>query len=259
MRIPWLHDEETRLPPPERALPVGHELAGLVAAGGELSTQRLREAYSQGIFPWFSDGQPVLWWSPDPRMVLRPRHFRLHRSLRKVLKRFLATPGCEIRFDGDTRAVIRACAGMQREGQDGTWIVDDMVLAYSAWHDDGVVHSVETWVDGQLVGGLYGVLLGRMFFGESMFTRQTDASKLALAALVAWCLAHDIGLIDCQQVTQHLSSMGGAPCSRADFLTEMRGAVTQTPPGVWSYDAQHWSLLPGLHPDAGPDPKDTLR
>jgi leucyl/phenylalanyl-tRNA---protein transferase len=254
MRVPWLHDHTTPLPSAERAFPAGHELAGLVAAGGELTPARLHEAYTHGLFPWFSDGQPVLWWSPDPRMVLRPQDFKLHRSLRKVLKRFLATPGCEIRFDHDTRRVIERCSAARRPGQHGTWIVDDMVDAYTAWHAEGAVHSVETWVDGELVGGLYGVQLGRMFFGESMFALRTDASKLALAALVAWCLAHDIVLIDCQQVTQHLSSMGGAPMPRADFLTELRGALAHQRAGVWSYDASHWSLLPGFSAPQAPPP-----
>ena len=168
---------------------------GLLAAGGSLSLARLEEAYSHGIFPWFGEGQPVLWWTLDPRMVLPVSEFRLTRSLRKTLARFIATPGCEIRCDSVFREVIQACSRTPRRGQDGTWIVPAMVEAYCAWHAAGKAHSVETWIEGELVGGLYGVHLGRMFFGESMFARRTDSSKIALAALVALCRAHGVATI----------------------------------------------------------------
>ncbi len=246
MRVPWLHDETTPLPPAERSFPRGHELAGLVAAGGEVTTGRLREAYSQGIFPWYSDGQPVLWWSPDPRMVLRPSQFKIVRSFRKVLRRFIATPGHEIRLDHDFASVIGACAAAPRPGQNGTWILPEMVAAYRTWHAEGVAHSVETWIDGELAGGLYGVRLGSIFFGESMFARQTEASKIALAALVARCLASGIELIDCQQVTSHLASLGASPIPRSEFLAEVRHGAATADTGDWSYDESHWALLPGL-------------
>ena len=133
-----------------------------MAAGGRVTPQRLEEAYRSGIFPWYSPGQPVLWWSPDPRMVLPVAEFRLSHSLRKTLRRFLRTPGCEVRFDSAFRRVIEACAHTPRDGQDGTWIVPAVMAAYAAWHEAGRVHSVETWIDGELVGGLYGVAIGRM-------------------------------------------------------------------------------------------------
>jgi leucyl/phenylalanyl-tRNA---protein transferase len=245
----WI-DDSLPLPPPGRALGPGSEAPGLVAAGGRVTPQRLDEAYSQGIFPWYSAGQPVLWWSPDPRMVLPVANFRLSHSLRKVLRRFLRTPGCTFRFDSDFEAVMRACASSPRPGQDGTWIVPAMLEAYCAWHRAGRVHSVETWVDGELVGGLYFVNIGRMCFGESMFSRRTDASKLALAALVAACRARGVPLIDCQQNTQHLASLGALEVSRRDFLAHLELAVHHQAPPNWTYDEAHWALLL----DAAPTP-----
>ena len=249
--IRWLKGPADPLPDAALALPALSEAPGLVAAGGTLDTERLREAYSKGIFPWYSEGQPVLWWSPDPRMVLLPAEFRLHRSLKKTLQRFLATPGCELRIDSDFRGVITACAGSLRDGEPGTWIVPEMIEAYCGWHEEGQAHSFETWADGELVGGLYGVSLGRMFFGESMFTRRTDASKLALAALVAFCRANGIETIDCQQRTGHLASFGGREIERAMF--QQRLGTTLAMPSVvdWSYDLLHWSLI-GIHPASAP-------
>ncbi|MCW7541817.1 leucyl/phenylalanyl-tRNA--protein transferase [Aquabacterium sp. A7-Y] len=223
---------------------------GLVAASAEISVRRLRDAYAKGVFPWYSKGQPVLWWSPDPRTVLYTAEFRLHRSLRKTLQRFLATPGCEIHIDAAFERVIAACAGTPREGQDGTWIVPEMQDAYRAWHRAGQVHSVETWIDGQLVGGLYGVNLGRMFFGESMFSHRTDTSKIALAALVALCRQRGIEMIDCQQRTSHLVSLGAREIARRDFLAHVRRAVT-LPPVSWHYDASMWAALDDRLPPAG--------
>ena len=188
--IRWLQGPADPLPDPERVAQRPGDIAGLIAAGGELSPERLTEAYSKGIFPWYSDGQPILWWAPDPRMVLLPAEFKLSRSLRKTIRRFLATPGAELRVDSATGRVIEACAQAPRDGEAGTWIVAEMIDAYRAWHALGRVHSFETWIDGELVGGLYGVSLGRMFFGESMFARRSDASKIALAALVAFCRGH---------------------------------------------------------------------
>ncbi len=238
----WIRDNDP-LPSTASALGHGSDAPGLLAIGGSLSSARLREAYSRGIFPWYSPGQPVLWWSPDPRMVLRTADFKLHRSLRKSLIKFLATPGCEFRFDFAFRRVIAACAGALRDGQRGTWIVPEMVEAYTEWHREGAVHSIETWVDGQLVGGLYGVNLGRMFFGESMFSQATDASKLALAALVAFCRAQRITMIDCQQNTAHLASMGAQEIAREPFERHLADTVPLPAPARWTYDPAHWIHL----------------
>jgi leucyl/phenylalanyl-tRNA--protein transferase len=242
MAIPWLQPDSP-LPPTSSALDEDSEAPGLLAAGGGLSIARLRDSYSQGVFPWYSPGQPVLWWSPDPRMLLRTADFRLSHSLRKTLRRFLRAPGCEVRFDHDVRQVMRHCADTARDGQNGTWIVPEMQDAYADWARFGDVHSVETWVDGELVGGLYGVNLGRMMFGESMFSHRTDASKIALAALVAFCRANDMPVIDCQQATGHLASLGATPVPRATFERLLRSNVTRTPAPPWAYDFRIWDTL----------------
>ena len=240
--IPWL---EPDTPFPDTALAMGpdSDAPGLLAAGADLSVERLQQAYTRGIFPWFSPGQPVLWWSTHPRMVLPTAEFRLTRSLRKTLKRFRDTPGCEIRVNHQFDEVIQACAQTARRGQSGTWIVKDIQHTYRQWHELGAVHSIETWIDGQLAGGLYGVNLGRMFFGESMFARQTDASKIALAALICLCREHDIALIDCQQETAHLASMGARPWDRDAFEAHLRGVVHLDPPRDWSYHPVFWNHL----------------
>ena len=241
--VPWLRSATDRLPDTRRALPQGSDAPGLLAAGGELTPQRLTEAYSKGVFPWYSDGQPVLWWSPDPRMVLFVDEFRLKRSLRKTIARFVRTTGCEVRIDSAFRRVITACSQTPRDGQDGTWIVPEMIEAYCAWHALGQVHSFETWIDGELAGGLYGVGLGRMFFGESMFSHRTDASKIALAALVCFSREHGIAVIDCQQRTGHLASLGGREVSRTEFeqrVSHGLGAPTITD---WTYHASMWRHL----------------
>jgi len=249
----WLDDDATPLPPTSQALGPDSGAPGLLAAGGRLTLQRLEAAYRHGVFPWYSDGQPVLWWAPDPRMVLPVAEFRLSRSLRKTLTRFIRTPGCEIRVDSGFERVIAACAGALREGQQGTWILPPLQRAYSAWHRAGAVHSFETWIDGRLVGGLYGVGIGRMFFGESMFSHATDASKIALAALVAFCRAHGITLIDCQQNTQHLASLGAREIARADFERHLALTLGDTGPPRWTYDPAHWALL-GLDPSTAASP-----
>ena len=241
MHVPWIRSDDSALPPAASALGDDSEAPGLVAIGGRLTPRRLEEAYSKGLFPWFSDEQPVLWWSPDPRMVLRPADLRITRSFRKTLRRFAHTAGCEIRVDHDLPGVLRACAGARRPGQSGTWIVPEMIDAYAEWHRRGAVHSVETWIDGRRVGGLYGVNLGRMFFGESMFALQADASKIALAALVALCREHGIEMIDCQQVTAHLASLGARPLPRAQFLAHLELAVAQPAPRDWSYHDRYWA------------------
>ena len=238
----WI-DDSLPLPPPQAALGPETDVPGLVAAGGHVTPQRLEEAYRQGIFPWYSQGQPVLWWSPDPRMVLFTAEFHLSHTLRKTLRRFLRTPGCEVRFDSAFDRVINACADTLRDGQEGTWIVPAMVQAYAAWHRAGRVHSVETWIDGRLAGGLYFVAIGRMCFGESMFAQRTDASKIALAAFVAACRARGVALIDCQQNTGHLSRFGGREIPRRQFLEHVARGVGAAEPAAWTYDGAAWDLL----------------
>ncbi len=246
--LTWL-DETTPLPPTSRALGPGSEAPGLVAAGGGIGPARLEEAYRKGMFPWYSAGQPVLWWSPDPRMVLPVAEFRLARSLKKTLTRFLRTPGCALRIDSALPRVIAACALTPRPGQEGTWIVPALMDAYTRWHRAGRVHSVETWIDGELVGGLYFVAIGRMVFGESMFARRTDASKIALAALVAHCRRAGIELIDCQQHTRHLASLGAREIPRARFEAHLARVLPATPEPVWTYDESAWRTL-GVAPAA---------
>jgi leucyl/phenylalanyl-tRNA--protein transferase len=251
--IPWLPEDEPEdaaegaliwpFPPTACALGADSDAPGLLCAGGRLSVARLVAAYRCGIFPWYSTGQPVLWWTTDPRMVLQVAEFRLHRSLRKALQRFLATPGCEIRVDSAFESVMRHCSATPREGQAGTWIVDEVIAAYVRLHRAGRAHSFETWVDGELVGGLYGVNIGRMFYGESMFAHRTDASKFALAALVAFCRTHDIAWVDCQQETAHLASMGARPLPRSQFERHLARVVDLTSPQAWSYDPANWSQL----------------
>jgi leucyl/phenylalanyl-tRNA---protein transferase len=241
--IPWLRGPDDPLPESRLALSRRSDAPGLLAAGGELTPQRLEEAYAKGIFPWYSEGQPILWWSPDPRMALLVDDFKLSRSLRKTLARFIRTPGCEVRIDDAFPRVIRACASMPRGGQSGTWIVAEMIEAYSEWHAAGRVHSFETWVDGELVGGLYGVNLGRMFYGESMFAQRTDASKIALAALVCFCRANAVPMIDCQQRTDHLLSLGGAEMSRGEFERRLIPRVGEPPIVDWTYHPRLWRQL----------------
>jgi len=241
--IRWLKHPDDPLPDVERAAQRTSDLPGLVAAGGELTPRRLAEAYSKGIFPWYSDGQPILWWSPDPRMVLLPAEFRLSRSLKKTIRHFIATPGSALRIDAATRRVIAACASVPRGGESGTWIVPEMIEAYGRWHELGRVHSFETWIDGELAGGLYGVALGRMFFGESMFARRTDASKIALAALVAFCRDRGVETIDCQQRTAHLASFGGRELPRGEFMKRLGTALAMPAIREWTYDLRLWRLL----------------
>ena len=239
--LPWL-DPGDPFPQPGESWDAASPMPGLLAAGGRLDVPHLVAAYSQGIFPWFSEGQPILWWCTAPRMVLPVREFRLHHSLRKTLQRFRAAPGREVRVDSDFSAVIHACASTPRAGQSGTWIVPQMVRAYEQLHAAGFAHSVETWVNGQLVGGLYCVALGRAVYGESMFAHTTDASKIALAALVALCRSQGVALIDCQQNTGHLASLGAREIEREDFLAHI--AMAQTLPALdWRFAPQCWDQL----------------
>jgi leucyl/phenylalanyl-tRNA--protein transferase len=239
--LPWLSAGE-KFPALNRAWGAHEPAPGLLAAGGALDVDSLVRAYRAGIFPWFSLGQPILWWSPNPRMVLPTHAFKLHRSLKKTLQRFVASPGCAVRIDSAFDHVIEACANAPRDGQAGTWIVPDMIAAYQGLHQAGRAHSVETWVDGKLVGGLYCVNLGRMVFGESMFARQTDASKIALAALVAFCREQAIGMIDCQQNTQHLSSFGALEISREDFAAHVSQQIREASP-EWLFETTMWQQI----------------
>ena len=240
--IPWI-EESDPLPPARSACSdEASDLKGLVAAGGGLSVERLLEAYSHGMFPWYSEGQPVLWWSPTPRMVLEVQNFKLHRSLRKTLQKFTQTPSASVTFDTAFDRVIEHCAAFEREGQNGTWILEDMVSTYQALHRAGFAHSVETWIEGELVGGLYCVSIGKAVFGESMFALQTDASKIALSALVAFAKQHGITWIDCQQNTKHLAFLGAHEIPQAAFLQSVDKAVTQTAP-TWEFLPLYWKNL----------------
>lgn len=237
----WLEADDA-FPPPELAWGKESPMPGLLAAGGTLDAAHLQAAYRQGIFPWFSPGQPNLWWSPDPRMVLKTADFRLHPSLRKTLRKFVRMPGYEVRIDTQFRQVMEHCAHTPRAGQNGTWIVPAIIDAYCELHSQGLAHSVETWVNGSLVGGLYCVALGQAVYGESMFAHATDASKVALAALVALCRHHGATQIDCQQATSHLASLGAKEQPRASFLAE--ATMQQQKPGMdWNFHPVYWDAL----------------
>ena len=217
-------------PPVDVAL---DEPNGLLAAGGGLSVARLLDAYARGIFPWFSEGDPVLWWCPDPRMVLATDSVHVSRSLRRRLRRDDYTITLDHAF-GD---VLRECAAPRRE-ESGTWLVPSMRRAYQRMHEAGAAHSVETWIDGELSGGLYGVALGRMFFGESMFTRRTDASKLAIVVLAAQLARWKFPMIDCQMRTDHLASLGAVERPRREFVRAVSDLVHLPPiPAPWRLDA----------------------
>jgi leucyl/phenylalanyl-tRNA--protein transferase len=224
--LPWLN-QDIWFPPVESALESPN---GLLAAGGDLAPGRLLAAYRKGIFPWFSENQPILWWSPDPRTVLLPSELKISRSLAKTLRNTTYS----IRFDSDFDAIIEACAA-PRKGQPGTWISGEMRSAYRRLHDLGHAHCVETWIDGRLAGGLYGVALGRAFFGESMFSRVRDASKLALAALTSHLQLKNFGVIDCQVHTDHLASLGARSLPRRQF-SELLEELIDFPgyPGPWT-------------------------
>jgi leucyl/phenylalanyl-tRNA--protein transferase len=223
--IPWL---DTHTPFPDVATALTTDAPGLLAAGADLSPQRLLMAYRHGIFPWFSEGQPILWWSTDPRMVLMTEHFRISDSLKKTLRkvqRSMEQGGrWQVRFDSAFEPVMRACAAPRRDGP-GTWISEEIIAGYSGLHKMGYAHSAELWLDGELVGGAYGVSIGRMFYGESMFARVTDGSKIALSYLVRFLRQHGVQMIDCQQETSHLASLGAAPIPRAQFLAHLRNSI----------------------------------
>ncbi|OIQ99277.1 leucyl/phenylalanyl-tRNA--protein transferase [mine drainage metagenome] len=210
--IPWL-------PQPPRFPPVSAALAepnGLLAAGGDLSPERLLAAYRQGIFPWYAEGEPILWWSPEPRLVLVPSEFAISRSLAKTLR----NRRYEVRVDSAFAQVVSACAA-PRPGANGTWISAEMQAAYLHLHQLGYAHSIETWVDGRLAGGLYGVAIGGVFYGESMFAAVTDTSKIALAHLCRHLARHDFDLLDCQMHTPHLASLGAREMPRREFVARL--------------------------------------
>lgn len=242
--LPWVQQGEP-LPPVTQAWGPLSPAPGLLAASGDLSADRLLEAYRQGIFPWFSSGQPVLWWSPDPRMVLQAQQFRFHRSLHQSLKRCLKDARFSLCFDRDFGRVIRHCASAPRQGQKGTWILPTMVSAYEELHRLGFAHSAELWLDDALVAGLYFVAIGHAVFGESMFTTVPDGSKMALALLVSVCLQHGIQAIDCQQNTRHLASLGAREIPREAFLRGVQHGVEQ-PSVDWAHETLYWSALTAL-------------
>jgi leucyl/phenylalanyl-tRNA--protein transferase len=225
-RLAWLSesDDPDWFPDVEQAL---KEPEGLLAAGGDLSTRRLLAAYSRGIFPWYSDQQPILWWSPNPRMVLYPQEFKCSRSLKKTIRKGAFTTA----IDRDFNATIAACSAPRRSGA-GTWLNTAMIAAYQGLHAQGFAHSVETYAAGRLVGGLYGLHLGAVFFGESMFSLARDASKVALARLVEQCRDRGIRLIDCQVASAHLHSLGAREISRAAFIAHLQQWV-ELKPAEW--------------------------
>ncbi len=216
---------EIVFPPPDHAEP-----DGLLAVGGDLRAERLLLAYRLGIFPWYSDGQPVLWWSPDPRIILEPGEFHISRRLGQTIKKGIF----KVTFDRAFAEVIRACAASPRKGQHGTWITTEMMEAYICLHQMGFAHSAESWLDGELVGGIYGISLGRCFFGESMFFSQTNASKVALATLVQQLITWDFHMIDAQVTSEHLIRLGAKEVPRHIFLQRLQATLRHpTKKGSW--------------------------
>lgn len=206
---------------------------GLLCMGGDLSQNRILLAYKNGIFPWFSSNEPILWWSPDPRLVLYPADIRISKSLRKKIKKNFFNVTMDIAFED----VIHACAELRIQNGEDTWLVDEMIQAYTDLHKKGYAHSVESWRDGKLAGGLYGISLGGCFFGESMFTRTSDASKTALAALCLYLDQLDFDLIDCQVTTGHMLSMGAVEITRESFLSQLRKSLAKKDMrGTWTFN-----------------------
>ena len=228
MPVYQLIPEIPLFPPTEEA-----EDDGLLAIGGDLDVVRLLEAYRNGIFPWYEVGQPILWWSPDPRLILVPEELKISRSLRKVLKR----NHFEIRFDTAFQQVIENCADVRIKQGEGTWIIPEMQEAYIELHKEGFAHSIESWLEGELAGGLYGISLGQCFFGESMFSKTNDSSKVALVALVEFSKQFGIKMIDCQMTTNHLLSLGAREIKRKDFLENLKKFLEKpTLLGNWNRD-----------------------
>lgn len=225
----YLLPDELVFPPPRLA-----RKEGLLAVGGDLSQERLLLAYRMGIFPWYTEDEPIMWWSPDPRLVLYPSELRVSRSLKKTIKKQIF----RLTVDESFESVINACAHSRTKADEGTWIVEEMINAYCRLHESGLAHSVEVWQNGSLVGGLYGVSLGKCFFGESMFTLISNASKVALVALVQYLRAREFHFIDCQISTPHLLSFGAQEIPRTQFLNELEQALkSPTLKGKWSFSA----------------------
>lgn len=217
--IPWL-EGDSPFPDVSQALTEAQGAPGLLAAGADLSPPRLLDAYRHGIFPWYSEGQPILWWSTDPRMVLMTENLKIADSLQRNYRKAQRDPRWEFRFNSAFRAVMLGCAAPRRD-QPGTWITSDIIEAYCTLHRLGYAHSSEAWLDGELVGGAYGICLGKMFYGESMFARVSDASKMAFLHLVQHLRQQGVKMIDCQQETAHLARFGAKPIPRSQFISEM--------------------------------------
>lgn len=228
-------------PPIHQAWDQASPHPGLLAAGGILDSDTLKQAYLKGIFPWYEEDYPILWWSTDPRMVLYPKEFKLHHSLRKTIRNFIRNPNCSIRISSNFKAVIHNCAAPRTE-QAGTWITDNIITAYTQLHQQGLAHSIETWINNELVGGLYVVAIGQAIFGESMFTKQANASKIALAALVCLCLAQQVSLVDCQQETRHMSSLGARTIRRQEFIAHLETACNK-PSLSWNFSPRLWQQI----------------
>ncbi|WP_299179069.1 leucyl/phenylalanyl-tRNA--protein transferase [uncultured Neptuniibacter sp.] len=228
--IPWLHTASDPFPPVELAL---SDPNGLLAAGGTLSEERLVQAYRQGIFPWYSPGEPILWWSPDPRCVLFPDQLHISRSMRKRLNK----KDYSVCFDRNFSAVVDACAAPRRDA-DGTWITDEIKSSYALLHQHGIAHSVEVYIEDKLVGGLYGIAMGKLFFGESMFSRSKDASKIAFIHLVEQLKKWDYALIDCQVSNNHLFSLGATEIQRAEFKQHLHKHLDTPVNHIWTFDTE---------------------
>jgi leucyl/phenylalanyl-tRNA--protein transferase len=233
--IPWLGPNDP-FPDPRSQPDPDPEVPGLLAVSERIYSGQLERAYRSGIFPWYSDHQPVLWWSPDPRMTLNPANLKISQSLRKTIRACLDDPSLTLRVDHDFSGVMRACATTERQGQDGTWITHEIMDAYTALHEQGHAHCITLEQNQQAIGGLYCVSFGGMVFGESMFSKVRDSSKLALAALCAWCYDHRVTLIDCQQETAHLRSLGALPIGRSEFLQHVACAIHAPIQGKWVMD-----------------------
>jgi leucyl/phenylalanyl-tRNA--protein transferase len=242
-QISWLGPNDS-FPNPLLTADPDPSVPGLIAVSENLYPEQLLKAYHLGIFPWYSNEQPVLWWSPDPRMVLVPENFKCSESLKKTIRHFCEHEHSQILVDVDFGSVIRACATNPRKDQDGTWITHEIIAAYTCIHEQGNAHSIAVVEDGALIGGLYCVALGAMVFGESMFSRKPNASKLALAALSAWCVQNDVAMIDCQQETLHLRSLGASPITRQQFLEQLQISINQSNiEKPWNFNKQilnHW-------------------
>ncbi|MDI9335962.1 MAG: leucyl/phenylalanyl-tRNA--protein transferase [Gammaproteobacteria bacterium] len=253
-KICWIRADEP-FPDVEQAWDEHSPAPGLLAAGGDLSIERLVTAYTHGIFPWYSADQPILWWSPNPRMVLSTENFRLHRSMNKTIRHFNKNVANCVLTDTHFEQVIEHCSKVSRPKQAGTWIVPEIKEAYIRLHHAGYAHSVETWVNHKLVGGLYFVAIGNMVFGESMFNTQTDASKIALVALVALCKERNIAMIDCQQDTLHLRAQGATTLPRKAFAHHLLENITKPPVTDWYFTNITWNYVmlkqrPSHHNDA---------